>query len=162
MSSIPADHLEVVERVKEKIGSENVIESKIPRPRRLLISIRRERLIDGITYLVKEGGFVHISTITGLEAEDGIEVIYHLNRKGLEASLKVKVPIKQPILPTITQTIPGAILYEREVHDMLGVTFSGHPDLSPLLLPEDWPEGIYPLRKEWTSEKIEKELLRER
>jgi NADH-quinone oxidoreductase subunit C len=78
----------------------------------------------------------------------------------LEASLKVEVPVKQPVLPTITSIIPGAILYEREVHELLGVVFSGHPNLSPLILPEDWPDGVYPLRKEWTHEEIKKKLSR--
>jgi len=74
--------------------------------------------------------------------------------------LKVEVPVKQPVLPTITPIVPGAILYEREVHELLGVVFSGHPNLSPLILPEDWPEGVYPLRKEWTHEEIKKKMLR--
>ena len=78
----------------------------------------------------------------------------------IEASLKVEVPIKQPALPTITSIIPGAILYEREVHELLGVVFSGHPKLSSLVLPEDWPDGVYPLRKEWTSEELQKRFLR--
>ncbi|MFQ6081024.1 MAG: NADH-quinone oxidoreductase subunit C [Candidatus Bathyarchaeia archaeon] len=159
---MPVSYLKIVEGLKEKIGSKSIIDSKVPRPRRISISIRKEKLIDAITNLVKEEGFVHISTITGLEGENGIEVIYHLNRKGLEASLKVEVSIEQPLLPTITHIIPGAILYEREVHELLGVVFSGHPNMAPLLLPEGWPKGVYPLRKKWTYEKIKKKLLREK
>jgi len=52
--------------------------------------------------------------------------------------------------------VPGAILYEREVHDLLGVVFDGHPDLSRLILPEDWPEDVYPLRKEYSPEELRK------
>lgn len=157
MSSSSRDPQEIVEKIKKEIGSESLIEYEIPRPRRIWFLIRKEKLIDAITHLVKEG-FVHISTITGLENENGIEVIYHLNRKSLEASLKVEVPVEQPVLQTITQIIPGAILYEREVHELLGVVFSGHPNLSPLLLPEGWPKGVYPLRKKWTYEEIKKKL----
>lgn len=158
MSPSSRDPQEIVEELKKEIGSESLIKYEIPRPRRIWFLIRKEKLIGAITHLVVKEGFVHISTITGLEDENGIEVIYHLNRKSLEASLKVEVPVEQPVLPTITQIIPGAILYEREVHELLGVVFSGHPNLSPLLLPEGWPKGVYPLREEWTYEEIKKKL----
>ncbi|TEU06006.1 NADH-quinone oxidoreductase subunit C [Candidatus Bathyarchaeota archaeon] len=159
MNSLSKDYRDIIEKLKKEIGSENLIGYEIPRPRRIWFSVRKEKLADAITHLVGEG-FVHLSTITGLEGENGLEVIYHLNRKGLEASLKVEVSVKQPVLPTITPIIPGAILYEREVHELLGVVFSGHPNLSLLILPEDWPEGVYPLRKKWTHEEIKKKLLR--
>ncbi|MCK4434684.1 NADH-quinone oxidoreductase subunit C, partial [Candidatus Bathyarchaeota archaeon] len=64
------------------------------------------------------------------------------------------VPKNNPNVPTVTDLIPGAILYEREVHDLLGVNFEGHPDLSPLLLPEEWPQNLYPLRKEHNLEQL--------
>jgi Ni,Fe-hydrogenase III component G len=70
--------------------------------------------------------------------------------------LQVDVLKKNPNVPTITDLILGAVLYEREVHDMVGVTFEGHPDLSPLILPEGWPEGVYPLRKEEKFEELRK------
>jgi len=76
-------------------------------------------------------------------------VIYHLAYKdSIVLSLRLTVSEKNPSVPTITDLIPGAVLYEREIHDLLGVKFEGHPDLSPLILPEGWPQGVYPLRKE--------------
>ena len=159
MNSLSKEYEGIIEKLRRRIGSENLIGYEIPRPRRVWLSIRKEKLVDAITHLVGEG-FVHLSTITGLEGENGLEVIYHLNRKGLEASLKVEVPVKQPVLPTMTPIIPGAILYEREVHELLGVVFSGHPNLSLLILPEDWAKGVYPLRKKWTHKEIKKKLSR--
>jgi NADH-quinone oxidoreductase subunit C len=49
-------------------------------------------------------------------------------------------------------------LFEREIHDMYGVNFWGHPDLSPLLLPDDWPPGVYPIRAEWTPTALHQRL----
>ena len=49
--------------------------------------------------------------------------------------------------PTITDIIPGALLYEREIHDLFGVKFEGHPNLEPLILPEDWPRDVHPMCK---------------
>ncbi|MEM1607631.1 MAG: NADH-quinone oxidoreductase subunit C, partial [Candidatus Bathyarchaeia archaeon] len=63
------------------------------------------------------------------------------------ATLRVKLPQNDYIIPTITDLIPGAMLHEREAHDLFGIRFEGNPDLRPLILPEDWPAGIYPLRK---------------
>ncbi|HOJ26461.1 MAG TPA: NADH-quinone oxidoreductase subunit C, partial [Candidatus Saccharicenans sp.] len=59
----------------------------------------------------------------------------------------------QPVLPSICEIIPGAILYERELQDMFGITVQNIPDGRPLLLPDDWPAGNYPLRKDWQYER---------
>ena len=152
------EEAEIVRQIKYVMG-EAILEVKIPRPRRIFIHISPISSKKTVRYLTKKMNFTHLSTITGVDLEGTIEVIYHLNYGGgIELSLKVHVPKDKPILPTVTDIIPGAILYEREVHDLFGVTFKGHPDLSPLLLPEGWPQDVYPLRKEWTIEKIEKEV----
>jgi NADH:ubiquinone oxidoreductase subunit C len=151
-----AKETEIVEKMKETFGK-NVQEFEIPRPRRIFILVKKSIFEQTIQYLTKKIGFSHISTITGVDVGEEIEVIYHFNRAGaIELSLKVRVSKKKPVLPTITNLLPGASLYEREVHDLLGVTFEGHPDLSPLILPEGWPSQVYPLRKRWTIEKIQK------
>jgi NADH:ubiquinone oxidoreductase subunit C len=154
------EEADIVRKMKDTIGEE-IVEAKIPRPRRILIQVRRNAFKKAIQYLTQKANFTHISTITGIDVGDEIEAIYHLSRDGkIELSLKVRTPKDNPVLPTITDIIPGATLYEREVHDLLGVTFEGHPDLSPLVLPEGWPPDVYPLRKEWTIEKIEKEAVK--
>ena len=154
------EEADIARKMKDTIGEE-IVEAKIPRPRRILIQVRKNAFKKAIQYLTQKANFTHISTITGIDVGDEIEAIYHLSRDGkIELSLKVRTPKDNPVLPTITDIIPGATLYEREVHDLLGVTFEGHPDLSPLVLPEGWPPDVYPLRKEWTIEKIEKEVAK--
>jgi len=49
---------------------------------------------------------------------------------------------------SVTDIFPGAVLYERDLMEMLGVKVENHPDPRRLFLPEDWPEGNYPLLKE--------------
>lgn len=152
---------QIVEKVKTAIGK-NVLIIEIPRPRRIFILIDKKVFRKTIRYLTKKMDFTHVSTITGVDVGKEIEVIYHLNRRGtVELSLKVRVAKDKPVLPTITDLIPGATLYEREVHDLLGITFKGHPDLSPILLPEGWPPDVYPLRKEWTIEKVQEKVTKE-
>ena len=86
------------------------------------------------------------------EDEDRFEVIYlfkslpHNHR----LRLKVRVPEDEP-LPTLTGIWKGANFLEREVYDMMGIRFAGHPDLRRILMPEDYDEG-YPLRKDFPVE----------
>ncbi|MEO7398072.1 MAG: NADH-quinone oxidoreductase subunit C, partial [Ilumatobacteraceae bacterium] len=61
--------------------------------------------------------------------------------------VRVQVPADDPVCPTLFDIHPGTEAMEREVYDMFGVTFSDHPDLSRILMPEDW-DG-HPLRKDY-------------
>ena len=99
--------------------------------------------------LVETYGIYHLSTITGRDTGSGVEVLYHFwQRSGL--TLRVELPYENPRIDTLTGTIPGAAYYEREVAEMLGVTFEGHPNPSPLRLPDDW-EGGAPLRQDFAA-----------
>jgi len=147
---------EIIDKLQQFL-KEDVLETKVPRDRRVFVSIRPEALKKAVGFLVNDLEFKHLSTITGSDLGEDLELIYHLAYKGsIELSVKTTIPKNNPSVPTITDAIPGAVLYEREVHDLLGVVFEGHPDLSPLILPEDWPQGVYPLRKEEKFEELRK------
>jgi NADH:ubiquinone oxidoreductase subunit C len=147
---------EIVEKLRQSLKNA-ILEVSAPRKRRIFVHVKTDSLRDSFKYLVNDLEFKHLSTITGSDLGEQMELIYHLAYKGsVELSLRINVSKKDPSVPTITNIIPGAALYEREVHDMLGVTFEGHPDLSPLILPEGWPEGVYPLRKDEKFEELRK------
>jgi len=59
----------------------------------------------------------------------------------------VSVTYHDAKVPSICHIIPSATLYERELMEMFGITVEGTPDTGKLLLPDDWPDGVYPLRK---------------
>lgn len=65
---------------------------------------------------------------------------------------RVQVPGDSPEVPSLFDVHPGTEAMEREVYDMYGITFTGHPDLTRILMPEDW-EG-YPLRKDYATGEI--------
>jgi NADH-quinone oxidoreductase subunit C len=67
-------------------------------------------------------------------------------RDSLRLRILVGVPGGEPTLPSITGVFPGANFYEREAYDLFGLVFEGHPDLTRILLPDDW-QG-HPLRKD--------------
>ncbi len=92
--------------------------------------------------------FGYLTAITGIDNHDAnLEVLYHFCSGRYVLTLRVSAPHKQPILPSITPILAYAGLFEREISEMLGITFTGIPDASRLFLPDDWQEGLYPLRK---------------
>lgn len=99
--------------------------------------------------------FNYLSDITCVDwypAEPRFEVVYHLlsiPRKE-RVRLKVRLNSASPAVESITSVWPGANYFEREIFDLFGVRFNGHPYLRRLLMPEDW-EG-HPLRKDYPVE----------
>jgi NADH-quinone oxidoreductase subunit C len=99
--------------------------------------------------------FNYLSDVTCVDwfpAEPRFEVVYHLLSisKKERVRLKVKLDGVSPVVESVTSVWPGADYFEREVFDMFGIRFSGHPYLVRILMPEDW-EG-YPLRKDYPVE----------
>ncbi len=120
----------------------------------LFITIPADGLRAAVRLLLDEFDLYHLSTITGQAHEENLELLYHFwDRHGV--TLRILLPYDALTMPTLTDLIPGANFYEREIWEMLGVTFEGHPDLQRLLMPDDW-EGEHPLRLEY-DEKEKKE-----
>jgi NADH-quinone oxidoreductase subunit C len=92
-----------------------------------------------------------LSNQTGVDYKDRIEVVYHLfsyaHRHG--CVLKVKLPRENPSIATVEEIWRAANWMEREIFDLLGVTFEGHSDMRRILMPEDWLG--YPLRKDFVE-----------
>ena len=102
--------------------------------------------------LLDQAGFA-IDTITGVDwmAAGEMEVVYDFFHPAvpLHVVVRTRVPRTDPELPTVSGVFPGANWHERETHDFFGIRFLGHPDLSPLLLPED--ATYHPLRKDFAG-----------
>lgn len=97
--------------------------------------------------------FDALSNQSGVDykAQGWIEVVYHLYSYPLRhlAVLKVRAPRDSPEIPTVENVWKAANWMEREIYDLLGVSFTGHSDLRRLLLPEDWVG--FPLRKDFVE-----------
>ncbi len=88
--------------------------------------------------------------VTGIDSDDCFEVLYHFSNDETGHVVTVKTFIRDrenPSIESITPLIPGAEWIEREIHDILGIEFKNHPNMRRLILSDDWPEGVYPLRK---------------
>ena len=79
--------------------------------------------------------------------EDRLEALYQFVGDSVVATLRVSVAYHDATVPTICPIIPSATLYERELQEMFGIVVVGTPDTGRLLLPDDWPDNVYPLRK---------------
>ena len=95
----------------------------------------------------------------GRAVPDGVrperfEVVVNLisYRRRQRVRVRVQVPDSDPALPSLFRIYPGTEAMEREAYDMFGIVFSGHPDLSRILMPDDW-EG-HPLRKDYAVGRV--------
>lgn len=121
--------------------------------------VQPDKLTEVATILRDEMGYDYLSSVTAVDylPDDIMEVVYHLYKStgGPALVLKAQVPRDQAVVPSLTPIYPGADFQEREVWDLLGVRFDGHPDLRRILM---W-EGFagHPLRKDWQEAYFEEE-----
>lgn len=117
------------------------------------ISVREAQRIHDILQHAKKGlGFdmlLDIASVDHLGDDPRFEVVYHLYSFDSAQYLRVntRVSEKHPSLPTVSSLWKGADWYEREIFDMMGIQFIGHPDLRRILMWEGYPH--HPLRKEF-------------
>jgi NADH-quinone oxidoreductase subunit C len=119
----------------------------------LTVSVEPSRLIETLTFLRDNAAtqFVSIIDISGVdypEREKRFDVVYHLLSPKLNRRIRVKIANDEdPPVPSATAVYPGADWYEREVYDLFGVMFEGHPDLRRILT--DYGFDGHPLRKDF-------------
>jgi NADH-quinone oxidoreductase subunit C len=114
-----------------------------------------EHLVTVCTRLKKQLEYTFLSSVTAvdwLERVPRYDVVYHLLSIPRLSELRLKVRVgnrgeEHPSVPTVSGVWPGANWYEREVYDLFGITFAGHPDLRRILMPIDWT--THPLRKDY-------------
>jgi NADH-quinone oxidoreductase subunit C len=122
----------------------------------LRLFVPHGRLIELLTTLKTRCGFNFLAELGGADylgypgrTRARFEVHYVVRNLDTSESLVVKAGVDDPdpTLPTVTGLWPGADWMEREVYDMYGITFAGHPDLRRILMPEEF--AAYPLRKDY-------------
>ncbi len=155
---------QVVEKIARTCGS-SIIETRIGENREgvkkkptdsIWIEIDRDSLKAAIKTL-REIYYPHLAVISGNDEGDTIRLLYHFTiyygtKHGeYTVTFGVRLPKNDLTIPTISDLIPGAVFSEREKQEFLGVRVTGIPDSRRLFLPDYFPEGVYPWRKDETG-----------
>ena len=137
----------ILETVKEHFA-DNIQDVVIVNPKRVYIEIKPDYLRMASEYLFKQLE-LRFAIATGIDEKDYMEILYHFSydKEGVFINLKVKLDKKKPVVDTIADIITGAKWIEREMHELLGIEFTGNDDMRFLLLSPDYKGRQFPLRK---------------
>ncbi|MFA5646039.1 MAG: NADH-quinone oxidoreductase subunit C [Candidatus Ratteibacteria bacterium] len=135
-----------IDSIKKSFGRNFLIEKESSG--RWYISLKKGQLREVVSFLLKEKGF-RFSTASAVDLLHAFEILYHFSadREGIFLSLRLSLKRERPSIPSLSNLLPCALFIEREMRELMGIFFEGHPDKKNLLLPDDWPKGNYPLRK---------------
>jgi len=151
------DREAVLKNIKEKFGAD-LVETIDKSPTRVYLEIKPEALVKIANHVFHDLG-ARFNIASGVDCRTHIEILYHFTLEDINllVSLRVKLDHSRPEIETLATSFEAANWIERELNEMLGINFKGHPDMRRLLLPDEWPKGVYPLRrdyKEWDDKAI--------
>lgn len=138
--------MNVIEQIRNQFGDKVEIFEKSKK--RVYVTVSKADAREVVRFLFKYLE-ARMSIATGVDTRIGIEILYHMtfDKHNVIVTVKTLAEKPNPEIASVTDFLPAAEWIEREIHEMLGVNFVGHPNLEKLLLPDDWPEGVYPLQK---------------
>ena len=127
---------------------------------RFWVALTPDELIPAVIGLREKFSIVQLAVIVGEDVRDAFLGNYIFTGEKVVV-LQVRMDHEKPEVPTLADVVPGAIVYERELKDLFGINPVGHPDIRRQALPEEWPEGVYPLRKDVQFNKKEDSAAKE-
>jgi len=140
---------ELIAQLRDALGDESATEGDTAREIRIPVAL--DRLVESCA-TVSDRFDAPLATMVGLDdrARTGkFRLVYVFSVGSYWTSVEAEIDPARPSFPSVTPRLPAAHWYEREVQDLLGLAAEGHPDPRRLVLHDDWPEGVYPLRKEF-------------
>lgn len=140
---------QIVKSIKDKFGG-RIRRFHEKSAKRIYVDIDKSGILDMVRFVFKDLG-ARFNIATAIDNPDNIEMMYHFDfdRIGVIVTIRAHVPKNDCVIDSILPIMKGAEWIEREIHELFGVKFRGHPDIKPLLLPDNWPKDKYPLRKEF-------------
>lgn len=146
---------EILKNIKDKF-SDRIKKFFEKSYRRVYIDLEPRDLTDFVKFVFSELG-ARFNTASCVDMPNGMEILYHFSfaKASLVVSLRTYLDKKDLEIESITPIMKGAEWIEREIHELFGIEFKNHPNLKPLLLPDDWPQGLYPLRRDYKEEDYE-------
>jgi NADH-quinone oxidoreductase subunit C len=140
---------DILPEIKKRLGA-RVLGVFQKSPRRIYIEVNPADLPEAARVIFKEMG-ARFQIATGIDTPAAFEILYHwaFDLYDCVVTLKTKVDRQHPEIESLAGLCTGAEWIEREMWELLGINFKKHPDLRRLLLADDWPEGVYPLRRDF-------------
>lgn len=145
---------DILKSINDRFG-DRVLKVDRKSSRRAYLDIYSKDVIDMVRYIFKDLG-LRFNIASAVDDFDKIEILYHFayDPSGIIISVRVMLNDKDnPRIDTVTHIMRAAWWIEREIHELFGVEFEGNEDLRKLLLPDDWPKGVYPMRKSFIAPK---------
>ena len=148
---------EALKDIKDRFKKE-IIDVFDKSAKRVYIEIKFESIVKIARYMLKDLG-ARFNIASGVDCRQHMEILYHfiLEDINLLISFRVKLPKSKLEIDSLATSFESANWIEREMRELLGINFKGHPDPRRLLLPDEWPEDVYPLRadyQEWDKDAI--------
>ena len=130
---------------------------KVQREKRIWVKVPYADFRNFLEFAAKKLEVNIFCMLTGLDDKENYSFIYHMaDASGLVLNIETSVPKTKAVIKTVTDMYPTAELQEREVYDLLGVKIEGLGEGRRYPLPDDWPKGEHPLRKDWTVDRLDK------
>jgi len=123
-----------------------------PRPNQLDVNVKLMKELVPIVVGLRVKRLGYLCAIVGIDLGPEVnemEVLYHFCPGDVLIALRVRIPRQDGAVPSLSEVIPSAEVFERELHEMFGIEITGLRNTERLYLPESWPEGLYPLRKDF-------------
>jgi Ni,Fe-hydrogenase III component G len=139
---------ELLQQFKTRFPDTEVYEHN---PRRWYLTIPREQIVAACRFLFRDQG-CRLSICTGTDTRDGFDILYHFSHDatGVIYSIRTLIPKDDPKIDSVTPDVPAANWIEREMRELLGIEFTGHPNPVPLLTSDvEWDPNTYPLRRDY-------------
>ncbi len=138
----------LAKRIETELGAD-AEKVSAPRTKRIYVDVPASKSVRANRYLFdKLGG--RLATATGVDTRDAVEILYHwaLDDEGVVVTVRTRAEKPALKIEAVSSFLPAAEWIEREIMDLFGVTFKNHPRPERLLLSDDWPQGVYPYRRD--------------
>lgn len=139
----------IIEEFKGKF-KEDILGEVLTNERRVIFTIKPDRILKVADYLFKTAGFRFIIA-SALHTKKGFEIHYHfsMDDTGLILNIHVILDNEKPQIESLSNMFSASNWIEREMHELFGINFMNHPNQEKLISEGNWAEGVYPMRKEF-------------
>ena len=141
---------DIVKEIKSAVGK-YIKGVTVKNSQRVYIDIDPAKIREVAIYLWRDRGARYVIA-TAIDNRTSFEVLHHLSldrEGGAMISLRSILERDKPSMPSLAAEIKAVNWIEREMNELMGIEFVGHPDMRRLVLSDEWPQGVYPLRKDY-------------